>query len=530
MRLSQAQFAAAVRAAGNAMGAPNQCTKRLVQKWENGEHSACRSDYLKVLQAVTGLSVRELGFRPSDTEPAADRIPRPRRRAAVAADPAADVVPVADAAVADAAAHTDLAASADPGTPAPDAVSDPSTASSRADDPAAAHGSGDAHTADADSAPGSAPGADSGPGTGLDTDTDTDTDRDGLRRSVPAVFPVGPVDYDTDAMVGDAMSRLRYALEHPSAVDSRTADFVETTTSRLFDLEHHSPARLLTPTVDRHLTTVTALLTAARHANVRRRLMSAAGRTAALAGWLAFDRGDTASANRFWDTSISAAESTLDGPLLACSLTYLSYSAARHGDPDSAWQLAHTASRHTPEDLRAVAWSTSRAALYAAQLGERSASIAAMEQILQIGSQLPPPRPDDGGEPWTRFFDHAALLATVAHIAALVDDPRACAFATEAVGALGPALVKSRALVLAQSALATALAGEFELCLDYGSVAASLTRDLDVSLAEDVLSSVISVLLPHAGARPVRELLPQLRQLSRSSDRERRWARDDEGY
>ena len=63
MRLSQAQFAEAVRAAGNAMGVPNHCTKRLVQKWETGEHAACRPDYLRVLQAVTGLSARELGFR-----------------------------------------------------------------------------------------------------------------------------------------------------------------------------------------------------------------------------------------------------------------------------------------------------------------------------------------------------------------------------------------------------------------------------------------------------------------------------------
>ena len=61
MRLSQAQFAEAVRAAGNAMGVPNHCTKRLVQKWETGEHAACRPDYLRVLQAVTGLSARELG-------------------------------------------------------------------------------------------------------------------------------------------------------------------------------------------------------------------------------------------------------------------------------------------------------------------------------------------------------------------------------------------------------------------------------------------------------------------------------------
>jgi hypothetical protein len=438
MRLSQAQFAAAVRAAGTAMGAPNQCTKRLVQKWETGEHSTCRPDYLRVLQAVTGLSARELGFRVLPDGVPDQRIARP----ADGAGPAARLSP----------------------------AEDPET---------------------------------------------------GVRRSIPSVFPVGAAEYDSDAMLADSMGRLRYALEHPATVDSRTADFVETTTSRLFDLEHHSPARLLAPTVDRHLATVTALLTAARHETVRRRLMTAAGRTAALAGWLAFDRGDTASANRFWDTAISAAESTLDGPLLACSLTYLSYSAERRGDPGTAWQLAHTASWHTPDDRRATAWSTARAGLYAAQVGERTSASTTMELALQLGASLPGPRPGDGGEPWTRFFDRACLFAATAHTAALLGDSRACEFAAEAVASLGPARVKARAMVLAESALAAALAGEFELCLDYGGVAAGLTRDLDMSLAADVLYAVVPVLMPHSSARAVRELLPQLARLTRTADRER---------
>jgi hypothetical protein len=445
MRLSQAQFAAAVRAAGNAMGSPNQCTKRLVQKWETGEHAACRPDYLRVLQAVTGLSARELGFQVLP-----ELTPDPRR----------------------------------PGGPAGER-----TAWSR---------------------PGSAA---------------EEAEAGGPRRSISPAFPNGTADYDADAMLADSMGRLRYALEHPSTVDSRTADFVETATSRLFDLEHHSPARLLAPTVDRHLATVTALLTAARHETVRRRLMTAAGRSAALAGWLAFDRGDTATANRFWDTAISAAESTLDGPLLACSLTYLSYSADRRGDPGTAWQLAHTASWHTPEDRRATAWSTARAALYAAQLGERDSAITAMELAVQLGEPLPGPRPGDGGEPWTRFFDRAALFSGSAHTAALLQDPRALDFAAEAVASLGPARVKARAMVLAESALAAALAGEFELCLDYGGAAAGLARDLDVSLAADVLYGVVPVLMPHSNARAVRELLPQLAQLTRTADRE--W---DRGY
>ena len=292
MRMSQAQFAEAVRAAGNAMGAPNHCTKRLVQKWETGEHAACRPDYLRVLQAVTGLSVRELGFRLLPDES------------------------------------------------------------------------------------GTATGTD---GEGGEGDPEH---RDGRA----AAFAMsGLTVYTSDSMVEGSMDRLRHALEHPSMVDSRTAEFVETATSRLFDLQHHSPSRLLAPTVDRHMTTVTSLLTAARHEGVRRKLMICAGRSAMLAGWLAFDRGDTASAHRFWDTSISVAESTVDESLLAGSLTYLSYSAARRGDLATAWQLAHTASLHTPEVPRAAAWATARVALYTAQLGERRAARTALERSLEIG-------------------------------------------------------------------------------------------------------------------------------------------------
>ena len=427
MRLSQAQFAEAVRAAGNAMGVPNHCTKRLVQKWESGEHSACRPDYLRVLQAVTGLSVRELGFQ---------------------------LLP---------------------------------------DQSGAAAGSGD-----------SADGAVGGSGSS------------GAEATGVAAFAMA----GTTEYTSDSMDRLRHALEHPSTVDSRTAEFVETSTSRLFDLEHHSPARLLAPTVERHLATVTSLLTAARHEGVRRRLMVSAGRSALLAGWLAFDRGDTASAHRYWDTSISAAEATLDAALLAASLTFLSYSAARREDPGTAWQLAHTASQHTPDDPRATAWATARVGLYAAHLGDREAAEEAMRRSLEIGGNLPNPRPGDVTTPWMRFFDRASLLSSIAHTTAVLKGPRAAEYANVAVQALGPAKVKARAVVQAEAALAAASVGEHQLCLQCGSLAATLTRDLDVSIAADILYQIVHILLPYSDTRSVRELLPQLTRLTRTVDLE----------
>ena len=431
MRLSQAQFADAVRAAGNAMGVPNHCTKRLVQKWESGEHSACRPDYLRVLQAVTGLSVRELGFQ---------------------------LLP---------------------------------------DQSGAATGSGDP----GDGAVDGASGAEA--------------------VGVAAFAMAGMTQYTSDSMIEGSMDRLRHALEHPSTVDSRTAEFVETSTSRLFDLEHHSPARLLAPTVERHLTTVTSLLTAARHEGVRRRLMVSAGRSALLAGWLAFDRGDNPSAHRYWDTSISAAEATLDAALLAAGLMCLSYSASRRDDPATAWQLAHTASQHTPDDPRATAWATARVALYAARLGDRDAAEEAMQRSLEIGGNLPNPKPGDVTAPWMRFFDRASLLSSIAHTTAVLKGPRAAEYASVAVeAALGLAKVKARAVVLAEAAFAAASVGEYQMCLEYGSLAATLTRDLDVSIAADLLYEVVSIVLPYSDTRAIRELLPQLSRLNRTADLE----------
>lgn len=52
---SQADFAAMLRKAGVALGEPNGATKRLVQKWEAGEHRMVRPNYQRALELATGL-------------------------------------------------------------------------------------------------------------------------------------------------------------------------------------------------------------------------------------------------------------------------------------------------------------------------------------------------------------------------------------------------------------------------------------------------------------------------------------------
>ena len=75
-------------------------------------------------------------------------------------------------------------------------------------------------------------------------------------------------------------------------------------------------------------------------------------------------------------------------------------------------------------------------------------------------------------------------------------------------------------MVLAEAALPTASVGEHQQCLEYGSLAATLTRDLDVSIAADLLYKIVSIVLPYSDTRTVRELLPQLTRLTRTTDLE----------
>lgn len=66
LHLSQNEFARAVRHAGEALGEPNGCTKRLVQKWESGEHTVCRPHYRRSLEQVTRRPYGQLGFADGD--------------------------------------------------------------------------------------------------------------------------------------------------------------------------------------------------------------------------------------------------------------------------------------------------------------------------------------------------------------------------------------------------------------------------------------------------------------------------------
>jgi tetratricopeptide (TPR) repeat protein len=67
--MSQTEFAHAVQRAGDALGEPNVANKRLIQKWESGEHTDCRPNYRRALRRVTGEPFHKLGFTGAPEDP-----------------------------------------------------------------------------------------------------------------------------------------------------------------------------------------------------------------------------------------------------------------------------------------------------------------------------------------------------------------------------------------------------------------------------------------------------------------------------
>lgn len=388
--MSQSEFAAAVRRAGVTLGEPNACSKRLVQKWESGEHRDCRPYYQRALQLVTRKPFRELGFG-------------------------------GDLAELQVVAFSPVVRRAEP---------------------------------------------------------------------PPVPSPAGPVLEPAD--------RLRLALERPAHVDGETVRLAQAEMERLFALEQHRPASSIGEAVNRHTVDVARQLAGTRSTATRRRLASIGGASAALAGWLALERGDAFAAHRAWDGALAAANHAGDESLMACVHGHLSYSAAERGDPALAWQLADTAMEHARSDIRARAWLAARTAQEAARLGERGSALEAVDSVRDMGWSLAAVRPGERVAPWVRFVDGAYLAGMAAGVyGQLGETDLALDAARHALRVLGSGRSKARALVLAEVACTAVRADVLDLVERTALEAADLATSLEAMLARRKLRSVVAGLRQH---------------------------------
>ena len=420
--MSQSEFAAALQRAGHALGEPNGANKRLVQKWESGEHADCRPTYRRALRSLTGLPLERLGFVHAPIDPSVDE----------------SVARVGGVAVTGAL-----------GIPGGDAARSSS----------------------------------------------------------------GPWD------------RLRFGLQPVCRADARVVELVESATLSLFDVERHRPARELLGAVERQVDEVAAALPGTSRETLHRRLAVAGGQGAALAGWLRWECGDEPAAQGWWDVASAVARQTVNGHLLACVFTYMSYACAARADDLAGWQLAHTAVAHAGTDARAKAWSASRAAQSAARVGRRREALAELDLAVMLAANLPCAQPDDMGAPWARFFDQSGVWAAAAAVHSRFGEHRAAMeFAGRALRCLRSDEVKGRAMVLAEVASAAALADEIGCAVDCAREAVNLAFTLESATAIRTLRSLVPALATHAEQSSVGELLLEIKRGPSATTTANAWA------
>jgi tetratricopeptide (TPR) repeat protein len=137
--------------------------------------------------------------------------------------------------------------------------------------------------------------------------------------------------------------------------------------------------------------------------DLRGRLIVTAGETSVLAGWLASDIGDSATARNFYDTAAKAAEEADDPAIASCALAYRSYIPSTKGSNGRARILLTEALQHISEEESpaTVAWIAARHAEESAQLGDKAQALASWGRAEDAFSISDP----DEDRVWTRFLD-----------------------------------------------------------------------------------------------------------------------------
>lgn len=195
------------------------------------------------------------------------------------------------------------------------------------------------------------------------------------------------------------------------ALDARVVEL------RLLD-DTVSSAELL-PVVRRELAAADAVARSGTTAD--RRLLTAVGELAQLAGWIASDAGRHAEAQRHYLHGVSAARAAGRADLAANLFSSLSYQFANVGDPRDALLLARTAvtgaDGATPVVrtllLERVAWAAARA-------GDRAATDRALDAVDDAFELRSPDAPEPE---WVYWLDRAEVDVMAARCRIQLGDP-----------------------------------------------------------------------------------------------------------
>lgn len=257
------------------------------------------------------------------------------------------------------------------------------------------------------------------------------------------------------AAATEPWERLSRAVSMGKEIDPEAAAALIDRACALHVSERHLTARQLQGEVESHLDAVTAALP--RAGKSERALTIAAGETAALAGWVAWDMGDYPPAQAYYRATMDCAKAAGHPPLRALALAYASYGAA---SPQKAAELLTQAAKDVrgPGNAAAAAWIYGRLAEEAAQIGDDLNALRALDRARFA----------------YEFADHTAEQAWVAFVTPYRMDSLALSVygqlgrqelaetADQAVDRLGRDLPESGVVVLGDLATALLQGGDID--------------------------------------------------------------------
>ncbi|MEV0445972.1 helix-turn-helix transcriptional regulator [Streptomyces spectabilis] len=257
------------------------------------------------------------------------------------------------------------------------------------------------------------------------------------------------------ASAAEPWGRLAHALGRGAKIDSDAANALINRASALHVSEHHLTAHQLQGLVESHLDSITAALP--RAGTHERALTIAAGETAALAGWVAWDLGDHDSARSYYDVTEDCAEAAGHPPLRALALGYASYGAAT---PEKAAELLAQAAKDVRGhgNATAAAWIHGRYAEEAANAGDDVGALRALDRARVVYDFAD----HTGEQAWVQFVTPYRVDSLALSVYGQLRRKELHETAETAVSRLGEALPDSGVVVLGDLASALLRGGDID--------------------------------------------------------------------
>lgn len=296
--------------------------------------------------------------------------------------------------------------------------------------------------------------------------------------------------------------RLAHALGKGAKIDRHSADTLARRASDLHISEHHLTAQQLRGQVESHLDAITAALP--RAGQHERALTVAAGETAALAGWVAWDLGDHRTARAYYKVTADCADAAGHPPLRALALGYASYGA---NAPSRAVELLTKAAQHVrgPGNGAAAAWIHARHAEEAANSGDDTAALRALDRA-RIAYDFADYTAEQA---WVQFMTPARMDSLVLSVYGQLAHQQLSEAAADTMKRLGQDLSDSGVVVLGDLAHALLQGGD----IDHGGqvarqfATAAQTRPTTMGRAR---AAAVAARLPHSE----RDLAHHLQELA----------------